>query len=65
MMFWDSSAILPLLLREARSPILRTLRDEDPESVVWCLTDVETWSAIARRRRSIEWGSPEIVANAA
>ena len=51
MRFWDSSALVPLLLSErdtARTE--RWLRD-DSDVVVWTLTRVELLSALARRRR--------------
>jgi predicted nucleic acid-binding protein len=51
MRFWDTSALIPLLVAEpgtARAE--RWLRD-DPEVVVWTLTRVELLSALARRRR--------------
>lgn len=51
MMFWDSSAIVPLLLNEARTPAIVALFREDSEQVVWCLTVVEVGSSLARRSR--------------
>ena len=35
MMFWDSSALVPLCLDQPRSPEARTLAGEDAEMVVW------------------------------
>lgn len=51
MKFWDSSAILALLLKEQGS--LETLRlyREDVDQAVWCLTEVEVASALSRRLR--------------
>ena len=51
MKFWDSSAIVSLVMEEARTPNLRAMREEDPEQTVWCLTEVEIASALARRER--------------
>jgi predicted nucleic acid-binding protein len=51
MMFWDSSAILPLLLDEGRSLELLRLRENDRDQTVWCLARVEVVSAIARKVR--------------
>ena len=51
MRFWDSSALLPLLLDEGRSSDVLGLYDEDPNQTVWCLTEVEVASAIARKVR--------------
>jgi uncharacterized protein len=49
--FWDSSAIVPLMVVEAGSARVRNWFDSDSEIIVWTLTRVELLSAIARRRR--------------
>jgi len=51
MKYWDSSAIVPLLVKEVSTASLRALREKDPEQTVWCLTPVEIASALARRSR--------------
>jgi uncharacterized protein len=51
MRFWDSSAILALLLKEKGSPEALKIYREDPEQSVWCLTEVEVASALSRRVR--------------
>ena len=51
MRFWDSSALIPLLLDEGRSREILELYGEDPGQTVWCLTEVELASAIARKVR--------------
>ena len=51
MRFWDSSAIIPLMIVEAGSARVRNWFDSDSEIIVWSLTRVELLSAIARRRR--------------
>ena len=51
MRFWDSSALVSLVIDEARTLGLRAMRDEDPEQSVWYLTEVEIASALARRER--------------
>jgi predicted nucleic acid-binding protein len=51
MMYWDSSAIVSVLIEEEFTTALRALRDKDPEQAVWCLTAVEIASALARRVR--------------
>jgi uncharacterized protein len=51
MKYWDSSAIVSLLIEEAATAALRALHDKDPEQTVWCLTPVEIASALARRGR--------------
>lgn len=51
MKFWDSSAVIPLLLDERYTqPLLRYL-DLDPSLLVWWTTRVEAASAIARLER--------------
>jgi hypothetical protein len=49
--FWDSSAILPLLVSETGSAPLRALYDSEPEMIVWWCTPVECTSALARLER--------------
>lgn len=51
MRFWDSSALIPLLLDEGRSTEVIRLFDADGAQTVWCLTEVEAASAIARKAR--------------
>ena len=51
MRFWDSSAIVPLLLEEpARERMLAAL-DSDPVMLAWWATPVELVSALSRRER--------------
>lgn len=51
MKFWDSSAILPLCVREPRTTTLKTLVDKDRAMVAWWATPTEGMSAFARLRR--------------
>jgi len=51
MRFWDSSAIVPLLVDEAARGGVLALLEADPEMAVWWGTPVECASAIARRER--------------
>jgi uncharacterized protein len=51
MRFWDASAIVPLVVSDAATPAVSALFREDPGQVVWCLTEVEVHSALARRDR--------------
>ncbi len=51
MRFWDSSAIVPLLVEETGSRAARDLFASDAELVVWWATTVECMSSIARRER--------------
>lgn len=52
MRFWDSSAVLPLLVDEAATKAMRPLLAADPSMLVWALTGVEVTSALWRRFRS-------------
>lgn len=51
MRFWDTSALVPLFLRERGTTRAERWLREDPLVVVWTLTRVELLSALARRRR--------------
>lgn len=51
MRFWDSSAIIPLCLREANTSIMKSLLKADEDMVVWWATRVECLSALSRRKR--------------
>ena len=50
MRFWDSSAIVPLLVFEEQTPWAQKLLREDPVGIVWALSPVEVHSALVRRR---------------
>jgi hypothetical protein len=50
--FWDSSAIVPVLVTEPTSDSMRSLVAEDPRMLTWWTTPVECASAIARRERT-------------
>ena len=52
MRFWDSSALVALLVEESFSQRALTLAHNDPEILVWALTEVEVVSALWRRRRA-------------
>lgn len=51
MRFWDSSALVPLLLPEARTSAIVTLAKEDRRGAIWWAAPVECQSAIQRRHR--------------
>ncbi len=51
MRFWDTSALVPLLVAERETPRAERWLGEDADVVVWALTRVEILSALARRRR--------------
>src|SRR5262245_31115227 len=50
-MFWDSSAIVPLLIDEPRSADLTEQLRGDREPAIWWSSPVECQSAIQRRHR--------------
>jgi hypothetical protein len=49
--FWDTSALIPLVVAEAATARAERWLRADPNVVVWTLTRVEALSALARRRR--------------
>ena len=51
MRFWDSSALVPLLVTEDSSAPLEALFKDDEAVVVWWGTEVECASAVARLER--------------
>lgn len=51
MRFWDSSAIVPLVIQETVTEKARDLYREDPRLVTWLLSPVEVVSALCRRER--------------
>lgn len=51
MRYWDTSALLPLLLAEKQTGAVKSLYENDSEQTVWCLTDVEIGAVLARRSR--------------
>ncbi len=51
MRYWDTSAILPLIVDEPARERLLELYQEDPQIVAWWATSVEITSAVARRER--------------
>jgi hypothetical protein len=50
-MFWDSSAVVPVLIAEARSSAMVALLRADRTPAIWWGTPVECQSAFHRRRR--------------
>lgn len=51
MRFWDSSAVVPLIIAQASSPRADRWFSEDPELALWTLTPVEICSALRRMVR--------------
>lgn len=51
MRYWDTSALVPLIVDEPGTAIARTWLGEDPQVVTWGLTRLEIASAVERRAR--------------
>lgn len=51
MRFWDTSALVPLLIEQDASRVVRKLMDSDAGIVAWWGTSIECASAAARLRR--------------
>ncbi len=51
MRFWDSSAVVPLLVTEPSSPAALREYELDPEILAWWATEAECVSALARLER--------------
>ena len=54
MRFWDSSALIPMMIGESTTAAVVELFRQDHGLVVWWATPVECISAIARRERTGE-----------
>ena len=52
MRFWDSSALVPLLVREPRTSALSALYKQDPAVLAWWGSEIECASAIGRLERA-------------
>lgn len=62
MRFWDSSAIVPLLVEESSTGRMQSLLDRDRDVTVWWATEVECFSAITRRERQGLLGAAVVAA---
>jgi predicted nucleic acid-binding protein len=49
--FWDSSAVVPLLVEEASTASVSAAFESDAEMLVWWATEIECVSALARLER--------------
>jgi predicted nucleic acid-binding protein len=49
--FWDTSCVIPLLVAEPNSPVVRGILGTDNSIVVWWGTGLECLSAVARLER--------------
>ena len=50
-MYWDSSALVPLVAPESESAALAALITDDKEVTIWWVTPLECHSALHRRHR--------------
>lgn len=62
MRYWDSSALVPLLVKERLSDSMEALLETDPSVATWWGTSVECGSAIARREREGAGDAGEVAA---
>lgn len=62
MRFWDTSAIIPLWIAERGSSRSKAWYRSDPDVIVWTLTRVEVFSALARRRREAPAAASRLLA---
>lgn len=51
MRFWDSSALIPLFLKQPATAAMRELFESDPDVLAWTISDVEFRSVICRLAR--------------
>ena len=61
-MFWDSSAVVPSLLRGARSPVIAEILRSETIPALWWASPVKCQSALYRRRRDRSLTEPELEA---
>lgn len=61
MRFWDSSAIVPLLVGESSSRAVTAEYERDYDLIVWWATEVECVSALARLERAGSLDGPSMV----
>ena len=54
MKFWDTAALVPLIVDEPTTPALRRLLAKDRGVAVWMLTRVEMLSALGRLGRATD-----------
>ena len=59
--FWDTSALVPLVVAEHATKRSERWLREDPEVLVWTLTRAELLSALARRRREEPGAAPRLL----
>ncbi|MGH7081787.1 MAG: PIN domain-containing protein [Acetobacteraceae bacterium] len=60
MIFWDASAIVPLLVAERTTRHMQALARQDPDMLVWWGSEVECISALVRLERRAALDGKEI-----
>jgi predicted nucleic acid-binding protein len=60
LIFWDTSAVLPLLVQEPTTSIVRGILHDDPAIVAWWGTPVECLSAVARLEREGQMSTSQV-----
>ena len=61
MRFWDSSAVVPLLVDEPSSGAVHATHAQDADIAAWWGTEVECVSALVRLEREGILGSPSLI----
>lgn len=64
MKFWDTSALVPLFIDEATTETLRRTVADDPDVLIWTLTQVELTSVLWRRKPDPPVSRAELAARA-
>jgi len=59
MKFWDSSAIVPLVVNEEETDFCLKTLSHDQEMLVWCLSRLEVMSALCRQQRDNALDDPK------
>lgn len=54
MKYWDTSALVPLVIAEPETQRMRLLLEEDPHIVTWAWSSVDLTSAVERRAQQGE-----------
>ncbi len=57
-MFWDSSALVPVVLPQSRSGEVALLLSKDPGVAIWWATPTECQSALYKRHRQVPIAGP-------
>ncbi len=63
MKFWDSSAVVPLLVHEAATPFFKSVYARDSLMTVWWGTKIECASALARYQRDPRLSASKAIAD--